>query len=132
MRLVKNHGMRDPLLDASAEHILIKAVKDQRCECLLQVVILRSVDPNYYRLITSPQALNGFGCIEDVVVGELLQSRQQRAQATVRFRLGAKNFHEAPKSRLRQIDQISIWIVPSSLYKTLFNPLADSLTLNVA
>ncbi len=91
MRLVKNHRVRDPLPDASAEHVLVKAIKDQRCKRLLQVVILRGVDANDNRLLAFPKALVVFGQIKEALVVEFLQPSQERAKATIRFSFGAEN-----------------------------------------
>jgi ABC transporter substrate binding protein len=71
MRLIKHHSVSDSLLDASAEHVLVETIEDQRSERLLQVVILCAVDPDDYRLLATPQALKRLGYIKKSVVGEL-------------------------------------------------------------
>ena len=64
MRFIKHDGMGDAVLDASAKHVLVKFIEDQRRKRLLQVVVLRLVNANDYRLLALPEAVVRFGQIK--------------------------------------------------------------------
>ena len=87
MRFVKYHGMSDTVLDPSAEHILVEAVEDERRKCLLQVIVLGSVNSDDDWPIAVPETLAGFTDIEKTVIRKFFQSSKERPQPPVWFRI---------------------------------------------
>ena len=92
--LIEDQGMCDPLLNASAEHVLVETVEHERGECPLQGVVLGRVDANDGGPVVRPETLARLSEVEESVVLELGQTRQRRTQSTVRLRLGAQNLDE--------------------------------------
>ena len=107
MCLVEQQSVRDLLSNAAAEHILVEAIKDERGERLLQIVILCRVDSNDSWPLAFPQALRGLSNSKETIVGELLEPPKQRAQPTVRFWIGAQYLYKSPEGRFRKIGWIS-------------------------
>src|SRR5207244_449087 len=132
MRFIKHNGMSYLVLDASAEHVFVKAVEDQRCKGPLQVVILCRVNSDDNRLMTLPQALAGIRQIEEYIVSESVQARQQRTKRSVWFRVGTKNLHETAEIRFLQLGQNRTRVIPSLLNKAILDGLTDPLALDVS
>ena len=129
MCFVEDQRMRNPSLDPSAEHVLVQPVEDKEGKRTLQVLVLCGVDTDDNREFAFPQAALRLGVrVEETVVIQLAEAREQCAQPTVRSGLAAKELQETPEDRLWS----SRVRVPACLLEAVFDGSADAIRLNIA